>query len=830
MKQRAVFLWVLLFSVFFVGEASSRQSSAAKVHPVIFIHGINDTAGNWEDHKGGDTVYYYLVSDGYEAKYVTTFGYRPDQRANDFVDDDQNDRQSDSFGDVSTVADYLSKEIDFLYQQSGGIKVDIVAHSLGGLVTREYLRQHPNDHKIGKFIDIASPHSGSGIIGGYDSFSLPPPFPKELKSGIVNILNSILTQFGFGFPDPNSTAAQQLVPNSQFLQTLNSSPSPSDVQYWMLYGDIQLQVNIELFWFEVYSEPVLAGDLTVSRENAATIPGLGSFGKQNPSNYHTIGFESPTNVVLTANLSLDDIDFGVKIDGDLDEIGPYWHNGLLRNPDLNQKVLAILNDGYALPIITPTVINSITTTPPPAVPVSSSYGNSSTVMLFDISGSMNEGDVTGVAKLDAAKGAGSRILDIIEAENSAAQGADVGVLSFSYGAWVNSALSPDVGAARSALDGLYANGGTGMADGLRLAIDQFQNTQQDSKPIIILLSDGVPSLGLGGTEFIDESEIRQQVFDLASEAGSKGICIYTVGFGVPDTVGFISGGASIDEELLKQVSANSGCGAYYNAQNATELANVYVNLRHESTGSVVLQKTGNISQNETVELGLANVAQGTNEMLFTLNWPGSRLDPSLVDPSGKIVDHNYPGAHFFQTNSLASVIISNPAAGNWKFTALGAEVPEGIIGYNAVVSVRGNNANVVAPTGGSVPAALVIVPLLIGGLLTYMVVVSSKRGRKQPGRAVSAARLFVTAGQGVGRTISLRDNLIIGRSRISNIYVADPSVSRRHARIRFSNEQWFIQDMGSSSGVYVNGAKVNASVLRSGDHIRIGSTEFEFQG
>jgi pSer/pThr/pTyr-binding forkhead associated (FHA) protein len=76
----------------------------------------------------------------------------------------------------------------------------------------------------------------------------------------------------------------------------------------------------------------------------------------------------------------------------------------------------------------------------------------------------------------------------------------------------------------------------------------------------------------------------------------------------------------------------------------------------------------------------------------------------------------------------------------------------------------------------------------------------------------------------------LRDNLIIGRSRISNIYVADPSVSRRHARIRFSNEQWFIQDMGSSSGVYVNGAKVNASVLRSGDHIRIGSTEFEFQG
>ncbi len=478
---------------------------------------------------------------------------------------------------------------------------------------------------------------------------------------------------------------------------------------------------------------------------------------------------------------------------------------------------------------TPPVVPVITTTPSPPGSPPREYSNSSTIMLFDISGSMNEEDVTDITKLDAAKGAGARILDIIEAENSASQGADVGILSFSYSAWVNSALSTDVGSARSALGGLYANGGTGMPDGLRLSIDQLQNTQQDSKPIIILLSDGVPNIGLGGTEFLDESEVRQQVLDLASEAGSKEICIYTVGFGVPNTIGNVSGEASIDEEFLKQVSANSGCGAYYNAQNATELANVYVNLRHESTGSVVLQKTGNISQGETVELGVANVTQGANEMLFTLNWPGSRLDPSLVDPSGKIVDQNYPGAHFFQTNSLASVIISNPAAGNWKFTALGAEVPEGIIGYNAVVSVRTNTGNVVVPTSGSVPAALVIVPLLIGGLLTYMVVVSSKRGRTQHSRAVSAARLYVTVGQGVGRTISLRDNLIIGRSRISNIYIADPSVSRRHARIRFSNGQWFIQDMGSSSGIYVNGAKLNASVLMSGDQIRIGKTKFEFR-
>ncbi|MDD2920800.1 MAG: FHA domain-containing protein [Anaerolineales bacterium] len=461
-------------------------------------------------------------------------------------------------------------------------------------------------------------------------------------------------------------------------------------------------------------------------------------------------------------------------------------------------------------------------------PSQTASGTSSTALLFDISGSMDEQDLSGVTKLDSAKGAGARILDIIQAENSASQGAEVGILSFSDGAWVDSPLSADVNSARAALVNLSARNGTGMSDGLRLAIDQFQN--KDGKPIIILLSDGMPNIGLGNVELTDLNEVRQQVLDLASEAGGKGICIYTVGFGVPNTVGNVSGEASIDEEFLKQVSANSGCGAYYNAQNATELANVYVNLRHSSTGTILLAQTGSISQGQTVQLGGADIAQGTEEMLFTLNWPGSKLDPSLVDPNGKIVDQNYPGAHFFQTKSLASVIIQNPIQGNWTFTALGVEVPEGIIEYNAVVSARMGK---IAPQPVvEFPAILILVPLILGGLLTYIFVTSAKRNQKRSGAARvggAVATLYIVSGQGAGRAVSIRDNSVIGRSRTSGVYVEDPSVSRSHARIRFSNGQWFIQDIGSSSGVYLNGARITASVLRSGDHIRVGSTELQFQ-
>jgi uncharacterized protein YegL len=454
---------------------------------------------------------------------------------------------------------------------------------------------------------------------------------------------------------------------------------------------------------------------------------------------------------------------------------------------------------------------------------------SSTELIFDVSGSMNEEDSTGTTKLDAAKSAGGRILDIIDSENYASciSSSEVGIISFSSSATVNDNLLVDTNSARSALNGLYANGGTGMADGLRLAIDQLQ-TIQSGKPVIILLSDGMPNIGLNGDEAIDESQVRQQVLDLATEAGGKKICIYTVGFGVPNSVGSVSGAASIDEDFLKQVSANAGCGSYYNAQNATELANVYVNLRHESTGSVLLQKTGSISQGQTVNLGVATVASGTSELLFTLNWPGSRLDPSLIDPNGKVVDQNYPGASFFQTKTLASVIIQNPAPGNWKFTGLGVEVPEGIIEYNAVVSVRASGGVIPAATA-NFPAVLVVVPLILGVLMTYVFVVSAKRGRKHFKTGHVAPKLYISSGQGAGRVVSLRDNMIIGRSRTCSIYIPDPSVSRQHARLRYSNGQWFIQDMGSSSGVYLNGAKVKASALRSGDQVRVGSTVFEFQ-
>jgi len=73
------------------------------------------------------------------------------------------------------------------------------------------------------------------------------------------------------------------------------------------------------------------------------------------------------------------------------------------------------------------------------------------------------------------------------------------------------------------------------------------------------------------------------------------------------------------------------------------------------------------------------------------------------------------------------------------------------------------------------------------------------------------------------------DGWIIGRGNACQIKISDPSVSRQHIRFRYSQGHWFIQDLQSSTGTYVNNLKVEAATLKQGDIIRIGSSEFEFR-
>jgi len=81
-----------------------------------------------------------------------------------------------------------------------------------------------------------------------------------------------------------------------------------------------------------------------------------------------------------------------------------------------------------------------------------------------------------------------------------------------------------------------------------------------------------------------------------------------------------------------------------------------------------------------------------------------------------------------------------------------------------------------------------------------------------------------------GQAIDLTEpDLILGRHSEADLRMPLPDVSRRHCRFVFSPAGWELIDLGSLNGVYVNGVRVQRTVLEPGDTVRICSLEFEVE-
>ncbi|MGI8714839.1 MAG: FHA domain-containing protein [Solirubrobacteraceae bacterium] len=66
------------------------------------------------------------------------------------------------------------------------------------------------------------------------------------------------------------------------------------------------------------------------------------------------------------------------------------------------------------------------------------------------------------------------------------------------------------------------------------------------------------------------------------------------------------------------------------------------------------------------------------------------------------------------------------------------------------------------------------------------------------------------------------DELLVGRHPVCDIVLDDLSVSRRHARLRFRDGRWVLQDLESTNGTLVNGESVGRCQLRPGDEVHLG--------
>ena len=68
----------------------------------------------------------------------------------------------------------------------------------------------------------------------------------------------------------------------------------------------------------------------------------------------------------------------------------------------------------------------------------------------------------------------------------------------------------------------------------------------------------------------------------------------------------------------------------------------------------------------------------------------------------------------------------------------------------------------------------------------------------------------------------------LGRSLGSDIVLADAAVSRRHCRIAWDGNSYYVEDLGSSNGTRVNSQRVQRTPLQHGDLIQVGDQMLEF--
>ncbi|MCR4419947.1 MAG: DUF3662 and FHA domain-containing protein [Clostridia bacterium] len=90
--------------------------------------------------------------------------------------------------------------------------------------------------------------------------------------------------------------------------------------------------------------------------------------------------------------------------------------------------------------------------------------------------------------------------------------------------------------------------------------------------------------------------------------------------------------------------------------------------------------------------------------------------------------------------------------------------------------------------------------------------------------------LKVVRGPDSGLSVALgQEEVLIGRRPGCHLVLTDPNVSRQHAVIERRQELYWLIDLDSTNGTYINGQRVHRQPLRPGDRIQIGDSELEVE-
>ena len=98
---------------------------------------------------------------------------------------------SGKYGDNTDNVDKLKEKIDEILSQTGASKVDVIAHSTGGLLLKKYIMDNPESHHVNKAVMVGVPNLGAAkavkvlVAGdGFDIFGLNDEEMKKISENM----------------------------------------------------------------------------------------------------------------------------------------------------------------------------------------------------------------------------------------------------------------------------------------------------------------------------------------------------------------------------------------------------------------------------------------------------------------------------------------------------------------------------------------------------------------------------------------------------------------------------------------------------------------------
>jgi pSer/pThr/pTyr-binding forkhead associated (FHA) protein len=108
----------------------------------------------------------------------------------------------------------------------------------------------------------------------------------------------------------------------------------------------------------------------------------------------------------------------------------------------------------------------------------------------------------------------------------------------------------------------------------------------------------------------------------------------------------------------------------------------------------------------------------------------------------------------------------------------------------------------------------------------------AERQARQPRNAKGMpTKIVVVEGPDLGREVPLDGAPVtFGRGSDCTLPLADEYVSTQHARLRFHDSQWYVEDLGSTNGTYVGNQRLaHSTPVNAKSRFRLGKTVIELR-